>query len=79
MALELGGNAPVIVDAGVDVSYAASRIAWGATVQSGQSCISVQRVYVHSAIWDELVPQLVERMGALTVGDPLRADPTSAR
>ncbi len=74
VALELGGNAPVIVDAGVDVSYAASRIAWGATVQSGQSCISVQRVYVHSAIWDELVPQLVERMGALTVGDPLRAD-----
>jgi acyl-CoA reductase-like NAD-dependent aldehyde dehydrogenase len=74
VALELGGNAPVIVDARVDVPYAASRIAWGATVQSGQSCISVQRVYVHAEVWDELVPELVDRMRELKTGDPLREE-----
>jgi acyl-CoA reductase-like NAD-dependent aldehyde dehydrogenase len=74
VTLELGGNAPVIVDHDADVPYAASRIAWGATVQSGQSCISVQRVYVHSRIWDELVSRLVEQMQGLRVGDPLADD-----
>jgi acyl-CoA reductase-like NAD-dependent aldehyde dehydrogenase len=71
VALELGGNAPVIVDAGADAAYAAERIAWGATVQSGQSCISVQRVYVHGALWDEVVPAIVERMRSFVAGDPL--------
>lgn len=71
VTLELGGNAPVIVDQGADLGYAAERIAWGATVQSGQSCISVQRVYVHDAAWDAFVPRLVERVAALRAGDPL--------
>jgi acyl-CoA reductase-like NAD-dependent aldehyde dehydrogenase len=71
VTLELGGNAPVIVHADADVSFAAGRVAWGATVQSGQSCISVQRVYVHSSLWDSFVPDLVERMRALRTGDPL--------
>jgi acyl-CoA reductase-like NAD-dependent aldehyde dehydrogenase len=71
VTLELGGNAPVIVNADADASYAAERIAWGATVQSGQSCISVQRVYVHSSCWDDFVPELVARMQGLRAGDPL--------
>ena len=71
VALELGGNAPVVVDLGADPAYAAERIAWGATVQSGQSCISVQRVYVHDALWDEVVPAIVERMRDFVAGDPL--------
>jgi acyl-CoA reductase-like NAD-dependent aldehyde dehydrogenase len=71
VTLELGGNAAVIVVRGADVSFAAERIAWGATVQSGQSCISVQRVYVHDDVWHELVPQLVERVNGLVAGDPL--------
>jgi glyceraldehyde-3-phosphate dehydrogenase (NADP+) len=71
VTLELGGNAPVIVDEGADGAYAAERIAWGATVQSGQSCISVQRAYVHASLWDELVPAIVERMGSFVAGDPL--------
>jgi len=71
VTLELGGNAPVIVDAGADLEFAAERIAWGATVQSGQSCISVQRVYVHGEAYDDFVPQLVERVRALHAGDPL--------
>lgn len=74
VALELGGNAPVIVDRDVDTAYAAQRIAWGATVQSGQSCISVQRVYVHAAIWDDLVPRVVNHMHGLRLGDPLEDD-----
>src|SRR5438105_1165054 len=74
VTLELGGNAPVIVHADADASYAAERIAWGATVQSGQSCISVQRVYVHGSLWDSFVPDLVARIEALRTGDPLDPD-----
>ena len=74
VTLELGGNAPVIVHADADASYAAERIAWGATVQSGQSCISVQRVYVHASLWSSFVPDLVARMRALEAGDPLEPD-----
>jgi acyl-CoA reductase-like NAD-dependent aldehyde dehydrogenase len=71
VTLELGGNAPVIVHADADAAFAAERIAWGATVQSGQSCISVQRVYVHYSLWDSFVPDLVARMSGLRAGDPL--------
>jgi acyl-CoA reductase-like NAD-dependent aldehyde dehydrogenase len=71
VTLELGGNAPVIVNADADPAYAAERIAWGATIQSGQSCISVQRVYVHGSLWEAFVPDVVERVRALPYGDPL--------
>jgi len=71
VTLELGGNAPVIVHEDADAGYAAERIAWGGYVQSGQSCISVQRVYVHASLWDSFVPDLVERVRALHGGDPL--------
>jgi glyceraldehyde-3-phosphate dehydrogenase (NADP+) len=71
VTLELGGNAPVIVAADADADHAAERVAWGATVQSGQSCISVQRVYVHTSLYDSFASDLVERMGRLRVGDPL--------
>ena len=71
VTLELGGNAPVIVHEDADRAYAAERVAWGGFIQSGQSCISVQRVYVHSALWDDFVPDLVERVRALKAGDPL--------
>src|SRR5919205_3221705 len=52
VTLELGGNAPVIVHADADPAYAAERIAWGGFVQSGQTCISVQRVYVHASLYE---------------------------
>src|ERR671936_1809554 len=74
VTLELGGEAPLNVHSDADVSYAAERIAWGATVQSGQSCISVQRVYVHASLWDSLVPDVVGSMRALKWGDPLDPD-----
>src|SRR3954451_15472779 len=73
VTLELGGNAPVIVHADADAAFAAERIAWGGFVQSGQTCISVQRVYVHSSLYDDFAADLVRRVEALVVGDPLDA------
>ena len=71
VTLELGGNAPVIVHSDSDVAYAAERIAWGGFVQSGQTCISVQRVYVQASVYDDFADELLRRVHALVVGDPL--------
>ena len=70
--LELGGNAGCIVDEGADLEQAAARITFGAFYQSGQSCISVQRLFIHDSLYDALVPLLVEKAQALTMGDPLK-------
>lgn len=69
--LELGGNAGCIVDGGTDLEYAADRITLGAFYQSGQSCISVQRVYAHNSIYRELKEKLVDRAKSFKAGDPL--------
>lgn len=69
--LELGGNAGVIVDRDADVSFAAKRVAVGGFAFAGQSCISVQRVYVHDAIFDAFAAELVRIIEGLTIGDPL--------
>ena len=71
VTLELGGNAGVIVHKDADAAYAAERIAWGGFSYAGQSCISVQRVYVHQDIYDSFVENFVQRVKALKVGDPL--------
>ncbi|HTX92528.1 MAG TPA: aldehyde dehydrogenase family protein, partial [Anaerolineales bacterium] len=52
VTLELGGNAGVIVHKDADVKYAAERVAWGGFSYAGQSCISVQRVYVHADVYE---------------------------
>ncbi|MDP8241265.1 MAG: aldehyde dehydrogenase family protein [Candidatus Hatepunaea meridiana] len=70
VVLELGGNAGCIVDADAALEFAADRITFGAFYQSGQSCISVQRVFLHESIYDEMIPLLVERAGQLKSGDP---------
>lgn len=74
VALELGGNAACIVDRGVDQDYAASRIILGAFYQSGQSCISVQRVIIHESIYDEFKARLADAAATLKAGDPLEED-----
>ncbi len=74
VCLELGGNAACIVDEDADLEYAADRITIGAFYQSGQSCISVQRVIAHRAIYEELKRKLVERAKTLKAGDPLEED-----
>ncbi len=71
VTLELGGNAAVIVHRDADVAYAAERIAWGGFTNAGQTCISVQRVYVHADVHDLFVRELVDRVESLKVGDPL--------
>src|SRR3984885_869884 len=70
VVLELGGNAAVIVDAGADLEDAVERITFGAFYQSGQSCIGVQRIFIHDSIYETLKKKLVERAGALICGDP---------
>ncbi len=69
--LELGGNAACIVDKGTDLEKAAERISLGAFYQSGQSCISVQRVLIHESCYDEMADRLVQKATALRSGDPL--------
>ncbi len=71
VTLELGGNAGVIVHNDADMDYAAERIAWGGFSYAGQSCISVQRVYVHADVYESFAEQFVQRVKALKVGDPL--------
>ncbi|MGH2934473.1 MAG: aldehyde dehydrogenase family protein [Gaiellaceae bacterium] len=71
VTLELGGNAAVIVHEDADVAYAAERVAWGGFAYAGQTCISVQRVLVHQRVYDAFVAELVRRVEALVVGDPL--------
>ncbi|OFW05615.1 MAG: hypothetical protein A3H96_11170 [Acidobacteria bacterium RIFCSPLOWO2_02_FULL_67_36] len=68
---ELGGNAGVIVDESAALDFAAKRIAAGGFAFAGQSCISVQRVYVHDRIYDDFTARLVRLVEALKVGDPL--------
>jgi len=70
VVLELGGNAAVIVDDDADLDDAVERIIFGAYYQSGQSCISVQRILVHASIYDALKERLVAKVSALPMGDP---------
>jgi len=70
VVMELGGNAACLVDADADLDDAVQRLVFGAFYQSGQSCISVQRVQVHESIYDELKTKLVEAVEALKFGDP---------
>ena len=74
VVLELGGNAACIVDADADLEHAAERIVKGAFAQSGQTCISVQRIVIHEGVYDALVAKLVDTIGALKAGDPLDDD-----
>jgi glyceraldehyde-3-phosphate dehydrogenase (NADP+) len=71
VTLELGGNAGVIVHLDADLDYAAERVAWGGFSYAGQSCISVQRVYVHQDVYEEFAAKLTARVRALKTGDPL--------
>jgi acyl-CoA reductase-like NAD-dependent aldehyde dehydrogenase len=68
--LELGNATPVIVEADADVEQAATKLAANAFSFAGQSCISVQRIYVQRAAYDEFVSGFVPKVEALKVGDP---------
>ncbi|WP_242164559.1 aldehyde dehydrogenase family protein [Lysobacter sp. M15] len=72
VTLELGGNAACIVDAdpGRPLDALVERLVFGAYYQSGQSCISVQRIYAHRAVYPKLVKRLAAAVGKLKMGDP---------
>jgi acyl-CoA reductase-like NAD-dependent aldehyde dehydrogenase len=69
-ALELGGKAPAIVCADADVERTAKALVWGAFANQGQVCVSVERVYAHQAVHDELVDKVVSLTQKLRLGEP---------
>lgn len=74
VVLELGGNAAVVVDHDADLDDVVQRILIGAFYQSGQSCISVQRIMIHEQIYEPLREKLVEATRKLVMGDPKKED-----
>jgi glyceraldehyde-3-phosphate dehydrogenase (NADP+) len=70
VVLELGGNAANIVHRDADLDMAARRLVAGAFSYAGQSCISVQRVLAHRAIYPQLRQRLLDGIAALRLGDP---------
>lgn len=71
LILELGGNAAVVLDAGVDPVAAAQQLAPAAVAAAGQSCCKAQRFYVHQNLWEAFLPAFVDAVKVLPVGDPL--------
>lgn len=70
VSLELGGNAATYIDASADLAHAAARCAFGAFYNSGQVCISLQRIYVNEAVYDEFAKYMTEETLKLKVGSP---------
>ena len=71
VALELGGNAAVIVEPDADIHAAVERCVYGGYVYAGQVCIAVQRIYIHHTIYEEFTDEFVDRVKKLKTGDPL--------
>jgi len=71
VVLELGGNAGVIVDKTADLDWAVRRTLVGAFAYAGQVCISVQRMFIHEAVWDDFLERFTAGAKAIRSGDPL--------
>jgi acyl-CoA reductase-like NAD-dependent aldehyde dehydrogenase len=74
VSLELGNSTPVIVDASADLDDVTSKVAANGYSYAGQSCISIQRVYVERPAYDSFLEQLAPKVEALHVGDPADDD-----
>lgn len=72
--LELGGNAGVIIDESADIKKAVPKVITGGFAQAGQSCISVQRVFVHEKIFEEFKVILKEETEKMKVGNPFETE-----
>lgn len=70
VALELGGNASVIIDRTADIEDACTKIINGAFLYSGQICISTQRIYVDSVVYDDFIDRLLDLCDEIQCGDP---------
>jgi len=74
VSLELGGNAATYISSTADLNLAATRCALGAFVNSGQVCISLQRIYVNADIYDAFAIKMAEETKKLVVGSPYEDD-----
>ncbi|WP_456381733.1 aldehyde dehydrogenase family protein [Hydrogenimonas sp.] len=74
VSLELGGNAATFVEKSADLDHAAARCAFGAFVNSGQVCISLQRIYVAAEVYDDFAAAMAEETKKLKVGSPYDDD-----
>ena len=74
VVLELGGKAPLIVLDDADIDAAVSATVFGAFANSGQICMSTERVIVHEKVADEFASKLAKRVAALPSGDPRKGD-----
>lgn len=73
-ALELGGNAAVLVHEDANLAYAAKRIAFGGFTNAGQNCISVQRVLIHRPVFNDMLETMLDEIKILKTGDPRLED-----
>jgi acyl-CoA reductase-like NAD-dependent aldehyde dehydrogenase len=71
VTLELGSNSPTIIDEDADLEKAVPRCVMGSFANSGQVCISVQRIFVHRKRYDEFLAKIVAATEQLVVGDPM--------
>lgn len=74
VSLELGGNAGVIVCDDTDIKSTVQKIVIGGFASAGQSCISVQRIYIHSKVYDEFRAELIEQTKKVKFGNPYEDD-----
>jgi acyl-CoA reductase-like NAD-dependent aldehyde dehydrogenase len=76
VVLELGGKDPMIVLEDADLNVASSAAVWGAFMNAGQTCLSVERCYVHESVYEKFLEKCVEKTNRLRVGSshPLRHD-----
>jgi acyl-CoA reductase-like NAD-dependent aldehyde dehydrogenase len=74
VSLELGGNAATYIDKSADLATAAARCAFGAFYNSGQVCISLQRIYVNEEVYEEFAELIATETNKLKVGSPYEDD-----
>jgi len=74
VSLELGGNAATYIDKSADLTVAAARCAFGAFYNSGQVCISLQRIYVNEEVYEEFSALIAKETNKLKVGSPYEED-----
>ena len=74
LVLELGGKDPMVVLADADIDVASSGAVWGAFVNAGQTCLSVERCYVHRSIYEKFLAACVEKTKQLRVGNGMESE-----
>jgi succinate-semialdehyde dehydrogenase/glutarate-semialdehyde dehydrogenase len=74
LVLELGGKDPMLVLDDADIDVASSAAVWGAFVNAGQACLSVERCYVHRSLYEPFIKACAEKTKQLRVGNGMHSD-----